>query len=304
MLGSIILAALLVSAAAAPSINWESIRVSVANELSTNPNGNYDNTLAPLILRLAWHSAATYDPLAMIKGGVNNCPHGGATMRFEPESAYYENARLDIAREAMENVESLHPELNGSHVSDLWVLASYVAIEEMGGPRIEFREGRNDAAEGGDAATPEEERIPAHDDPHQVLREKFARLGMSTRDFVALMGAHSVGYTNPSASGFPDLHWDVTAYEFDNRYYQNLLAGAWYLEETEDGLPYYLQKSWIMMLSDYVIKEQPDLEAIGLEYAVDQQLWFDDFASAFKRLTEMGMAAAAVDDAEAEGAED
>jgi cytochrome c peroxidase len=33
----------------------------------------------------------------------------------------------------------------GISYADLWILASYVAIEEMGGPKIEFVPGRTDA---------------------------------------------------------------------------------------------------------------------------------------------------------------
>jgi hypothetical protein len=48
--------------------------------------------IGPTFIRLAWHSAATYD--------AENTPHGGATgatMRFRPESEYEDNNGLDVS---------------------------------------------------------------------------------------------------------------------------------------------------------------------------------------------------------------
>ena len=59
-------------------------------------------------------------------------------MRFEPERSYNENRGLELARNSLEPILTLHP---GLSTSDLWVLAGYVAVETLGGPRIEFRPG-------------------------------------------------------------------------------------------------------------------------------------------------------------------
>lgn len=45
-------------------------------------------------------------------------------------------------------------------MSDLWVFASYLAIEHLGGPAIEFVPGRPDAITGGPEHCPPEERLP------------------------------------------------------------------------------------------------------------------------------------------------
>lgn len=63
-------------------------------------------------------------------------------MRFKKEGSDPANNGLNIARNALESVKKNHPEIS---YSDLWVLASYVALEFMGCPRIPFTPGRVDA---------------------------------------------------------------------------------------------------------------------------------------------------------------
>ena len=92
-------------------------------------------SLAPIFIRLAWHSSGTYDA-AKGTGGSN-----GAGMRFETEAADPENAGLSAARAFLEPLKRKFPEIS---YSDLWILASYVGLEHTGGPIIEFRSGRVD----------------------------------------------------------------------------------------------------------------------------------------------------------------
>jgi catalase (peroxidase I) len=42
----------------------------------------------------------------------------------------------------LDPIKDNHKELS---YADLWILSSYVAIEDMGGPNIPFRAGRKDA---------------------------------------------------------------------------------------------------------------------------------------------------------------
>lgn len=80
----------------------------------------------PLLVRLAWHSAGTYDKNTGT-GGSN-----GAMMRFSPEANWGANAGLAIARDLLEPVKAKFPWIS---YSDLWTLAGATAIEEMGGAR-------------------------------------------------------------------------------------------------------------------------------------------------------------------------
>ena len=112
---------------------YDEVRSELANILD-NPSWD-DGSLAPIFIRLAWHSSGTYDA-ATGTGGSN-----GAGMRFESEAADPENAGLEVARAFLEPVRKKFPNVS---YSDLWILAAYVGLEYTGGPVIDFRGGRVD----------------------------------------------------------------------------------------------------------------------------------------------------------------
>eukprot|EP00966_Prymnesium_polylepis_P075312 1746929-Prymnesium_polylepis.1 len=76
--------------ATAPAVDYEAVRREL-NLLMDNPSWD-DGSLAPIFIRLAWHSSGTYDK-ATGTGGSN-----GAGMRFATEAADPENAGLATAR--------------------------------------------------------------------------------------------------------------------------------------------------------------------------------------------------------------
>lgn len=49
------------------------------------------------------------------------------------------------------------------------------------------------------------------------------------------------------------------------------------------------RRSWIMLLSDIMLRDDARFRAIVEEYVEDEARWHSDFAAAFKRLTELGM---------------
>jgi cytochrome c peroxidase len=81
-------------------------------------------------VRLAWHSAGTYNK-ADGTGGSN-----GATMRFTPESEHGANAGLAVARSLLEPIKAKFPWIS---YGDLWTLAGCVAVESMGGEDLGAR---------------------------------------------------------------------------------------------------------------------------------------------------------------------
>eukprot|EP00039_Didymoeca_costata_P016839 m.307313 g.307313 ORF g.307313 m.307313 type:complete len:321 (-) comp16458_c1_seq4:3077-4039(-) len=262
------------------NVDWEAVREDIRHELHS---GNHPGraTLAPLMVRLAWHSAGTYDPVNKPHGGSN-----GATMRYEPESGYEDNRGLDLAREVLESVKQKHP---AASLSDIWVLAGYVGVEDMEGPHIDFKPGRIDASTGGPNHCPPENRLPFFNESAKGIRDKFERMGFSDRDLVALVGAHTVGHTHIENSGFPFHNWDLTPQKFDNSYFDFLLRDWWNLDDEDPDHPYYRNRSWLMLLSDFVLKEDPKFLEIVVEYSKDEASFHKDFASAFKRLTELGL---------------
>ncbi|CAN1771294.1 L-ascorbate peroxidase 3 [Linum perenne] len=91
---------------------------------------------APIMLRLAWHDAGTYD-----KNTKTGGPNG--SIRNDEELAHGANSGLKIALDFCEEVKAKHPKIT---YADLFQLAGVVAVEVTGGPTIDFVPGRKGKA--------------------------------------------------------------------------------------------------------------------------------------------------------------
>ena len=83
-------------------------------------------------------------------------------------------AGLHIIRDLLEPVKRNHPEIS---YADLYVLASGMAIEFLGGPPIPVTLGRKDDADG--ARCPMNGRLPDASQGADHLREVFGRMGFN-----------------------------------------------------------------------------------------------------------------------------
>jgi cytochrome c peroxidase len=201
-----------------------------------------DGSLAPVFIRLAWHSSGTYD-MATGTGGSN-----GAGMRFAKEAADPENAGLEVARAFLEPVKRKFPEIS---YSDLWILAAYVGIEHTGGPVITFTPGRVDYPDETYWAKMSYGRLPAAEKylcPHiddskvdysldasgkvfgwHVRNEVFYRMGFNDQEIVALLcGGHVYGRCHPQFSGYAGP-WVEHPTQFSNEYATDMLGDEWTL---------------------------------------------------------------------------
>jgi hypothetical protein len=184
-------------------------------------------SMAPTLVRLAWHASGTYD--ARDGSGGSN----GATMRFPQESEWGANAGLKIARDFLEPIKQKYPSIT---YADLWTLAGATAIEEMGGPQIPWRGGRVDSTA---PTTVPDGRLPAADSGCVAadvahLRSIFGRMGFSDREIVALAGAHAVGRCHTEASGYWGP-WTNAETTFSNEYFRLLLEEKWTPKKTHNG---------------------------------------------------------------------
>ncbi|KAL4645497.1 hypothetical protein ACB092_02G238900 [Castanea dentata] len=159
---------------------------------------------APIMLRLAWHSAGTYDAKTKTGG-----PNG--SIRNPEELKHIANAGLENAVKFCEEVKAKHPKIT---YADLYQLAGVVAVEVTGGPSIDFVPGRKDSME-----SPEEGRLPDAKQGAKHLREVFYRMGLSDKDIVALSGGHTLGKAHKERSGFESLPWTNDPLKFDNSYF-------------------------------------------------------------------------------------
>ncbi len=194
-----------------------------------------EKSCAPLLVRLAWHEAGTYD---------KNYHNGGAdgTIRFDKgkckvfssvcrrltnafasstfsELAHPNDAGLENARALLQPMKQSYPDIS---YADLYQMASAAAIEASGGPRIPMRYGRVDAET--DASVPPVNRLPDgrgpfhqgngpcpfawswNPSPADHLRRVFHRMGLNDKEIVALSGGHTLGRAYKDRSGLPPLN--------------------------------------------------------------------------------------------------
>lgn len=188
---------------------------------------NDGTSIAGTLLRLAWHQCGTFSVVDNT-GGSN-----GACMRFSPEADWGANAGLKSARDFLEPIKQKHPNIT---YADLWTLAGVTAIESMGGPTVEWKQGRSDAVTG---TTVPDGRLPNADSGSvkadvEHLRSIFNRQGFTDREIVALSGAHAVGRCHTEASGYWGP-WTNAETTFSNEYFRLLLEEKWTPKKTHLG---------------------------------------------------------------------
>lgn len=107
--------------------------------------------------------------------------------------------------------------------ADFWALAGVVALDEANGPSVEMRYGREDLPTS---------CVGAGTFPNGLLgmeenmRTLGAQYGLTEREVVVLLGAHTLGRCRPENSGFVGP-WTGDQDRFDNDYYEELLDDDW-----------------------------------------------------------------------------
>ncbi|BEI80724.1 hypothetical protein CcaverHIS002_0112530 [Cutaneotrichosporon cavernicola] len=240
--------------------------------------GYDDGSLAPVVLRLAWHSSGTYDKDTKT-GGSNY-----ATMRFPAEGGHGANAGLKIARDYMETIKKQFPWIS---YGDLWTLGGVVAVQETGGPVIPWRPGRIDGFEVNQ--TPDG-RLPDAAQGAKHMRDIFYRQGFNDRDIVALCGAHALGRCHSDRSGY-EGPWTFSPVSFSNSFYDLLLNDAWQWKKWKGPDQYEDKKtkSLMMLPTDMALITDSKFKPIVQEYAKDEEAFFKDFAKAFSTMIENGV---------------
>ena len=236
-----------------------------------------DGSYGPVLVRLAWHCSGTYDKETKT-GGSN-----GATMRFAPEGDHGANAGLKHARDFLEPVKAKFPWIS---YSDLWTLAGVCALQEMQGPIIPWRPGRQDRDAA--ACTPDG-RLPDAAQGSNHLRDIFYRMGFNDQEIVALAGAHALGRCHTDRSGF-DGPWTFSPTVLTNDYYSLLLNEKWNLRKW-DGPKQYQDgsKSLMMLPADYDLIKDKTMKQWVQKYAKDNDAFFNDFRNVIVKLFELGV---------------
>ena len=261
-----------------PGINKDALRSEIRAALI-----NRKANACPMAVRVAWHSAGTFDARDGT-GGSN-----GSLMRYEPEASDPANAGLSIIHDMLHVVKKRNPNVT---YADLWTLAGSLAIEFTHGPNVPHSFGRVDAPQG--SKGPDNGRLPDAAQGKEHVRDVFTRMGFNEQDTVALCGAHTLGRCHIVRSGF-DGKWTTNPLKFDNEYFKNLLNLTWQKrqwdgpEQFEDA-----ETQDLMMLpSDLALLDDPAYKKWVETYAADENKFFDDFAAAFSKLLSLGCPEAA-----------
>ncbi|KAF3974918.1 hypothetical protein CMV_001788 [Castanea mollissima] len=242
---------------------------------------------APIILRVAWHSAGTFDVKTKTGG-----PFG--TIRHPEVLAHGANNGLEIAVSLLEPIKEQFPILS---YADFYQLAGVVAVEITGGPEIPFHPGRPVSEshflnallsillnymhwfgrETVDLRVSQiirsYARMPNATKGSDHLRDVFGHMGLSDKDIVALSGGHTLGRCHKERSGF-EGPWTANPLIFDNSYFKELLSGE------KEGL--------IQLPSDKALLEDPVFRPLVEKYAADEDAFFADYADAHLKLSELG----------------
>lgn len=242
-----------------------------------------DGSAGPVLVRLAWHSAGTYDA-ETDTGGSN-----GAGMRYEAEGGDPANAGLQHARVFLEPVKEKYPDIT---YSDLWVLAGVVAIKEMGGPSIPFKPGRTDYVD--DSKLPPRGRLPDGAQGGDHLRHIFYRMGFNDQEIVALSGAHNLGRCHSDRSGFEGA-WVQNPTRFSNSYYRLMLSLKWKHKTLPNGVKQFvhydedLEQELMMLPTDLALINDAKFRPWVELYAEDKERFYADFTKVFSKLIELGI---------------
>ena len=242
-----------------------------------------EKNCAPILVRLAWHDAGTYDSKSKTGG-----PR--AAQRFEMgESLHEANNGLEIARNLLQPlVDKYSPSIIS--IADLWALAGNLAIKVSGGPDIPFRFGRVDIKDPSKCV--EDGRLPDAKQGISHVRNVLNRIGfVNDKYIVALSGAHTLGSCHSDRSGF-EGPWTQNPYKFDNSYFKDLINKKWIIDTSSVGNTQFVSgvddKKTMMLPSDWTLQNTKETRVYVEKYANDQQLFFNDFSVAWKQLIESG----------------
>jgi len=273
-----------------------------------------DQNCNPIMVRLAWHDSGTYDKTKTAfpdMGGANG------SIIYAPEINHGANNGLNKAVNFLKPFKSDYPLISWA---DLIQMASAVAIEHAGGPRIDMIYGRADV-DGPEACpgrtsrgTGDNAGLPDAEPPYGCkavdaathLRNIFHRMGFSDQEIVALSGAHTLGRAFKERSGtVPEGYGEANACPYtkavglcpvrhDGAAGVGMPGGrSWtkqWLKFDNSYFRDYVAKdphlAWFS--TDRALHEDPEFRKTFLIYKEDQAAFFKDYAAAHKKLSELG----------------
>ena len=106
----------------------------------------------------------------------------------------------------------------------------------------------------------------------EEIKNYYYNLGLQNHEIVALFGSRTLGFLK-NKNFDKEMRWSRNPYVFDNNYYQELL---------DNKSPYIKTPSDIALISDN------DFSKWVETYAGDQNLFFDNYSSSYRKMSEIG----------------
>jgi len=271
------------------------------------------------MVRLAWHDSGTYDQR------IEQWPHrGGANggSWHKEQLQFGANAGLEKAHDFLKPVFEKYPHVGQA---DLIQMASALAVELAGGPEIDMKYGRWSVPDGDCCVKPDSREgfadnagLPDGEAPFgcgaatpaEHLRNVFGKkMGFTDQEIVALAGAHTIGRIFKERSGACPFGYGNAAaskYTKDDCIARHDRAkgigmaggGAWtknwltfdntYFSQPKDENGYPLDKNLVWLSTDACLFTDPVFRPTAELYARDQGAFFQDYAKAHKKLSELG----------------
>ena len=192
-----------------------------------------------------------------------------ATVALQNQLAVAQSKEMSFAVQQVQEIKK-----TGNHIttmlsiSDLIQLGGYAAVEYCGGPAMIFNMGRKDIDSEGDTV-----QHAAETHAGSLVVQGLAQTDLSPEEFVALMGSFTIGFNGDDKKG-AQTRWNQNPYIFDNGYFQELLL--------KDQSKYFRTEA------DNKLVQNASLRSWVEAYAEDQDLFFNNYAKAHVKISELG----------------
>ena len=261
-------------------------------------------------VRLAWHSAGTFNAAVKPPGGTN-----GGCIRMAPERFDGANAGLSKAISYIATLVATFPFVS---FADMTQIVAAIVHESRGSNELPFTPGRRDFHESTQKCAPN--RLPpknvANDSDAfplmlDVVFHKFANYfasedttisdGRYSDGFiskvVAAMGGHALGgmyFANSGAEGMFTADPDV----FDNTYYQNLLNMVWTKYKNTSGDIVFTSHGLTVLSSDLALLHNEQTRSVVETFARNNSAFLEAYTLAWAELVQNGLPQYSAEDAD------
>jgi cytochrome c peroxidase len=258
---------------------WKDMRADL-DTLFHNPSNDSTagNNCGPPVhfsLRLSFHDTFGYNPTLE---RLRKYPGGGA----DGSVFYFKDIEMNYtANNFFEPIYGMLTPIadkyNVTYGDMIQFAATYGVLQCPGAPRMTFQAGRKKAI-----AAAADRLVPVEEDSVEFITKRFAEVGLTPREMVALTGgAHSVGRF---ASKKPIFDFDRTYTIFDTQFFLDvLLASPVNLTNTTTG------SFTTRLKSDLGMAHHPLTACHMHSFINDQQALQETFAPAFAKMAVIGV---------------